>query len=157
MYCMVHAHMIWKIWNDMLCSKMLDQSWLIIKTCTKLLKIRKKETHLNLNLIFHFFFNIFTFRSSHTISILLYWNKYFSKKKTLSLFFDHFQHGIFFSTTFIPDRIIFLFNIPKYIFSKKMNKTLTFNFFQFFIANKISSYFFTKKQNWKLLFFAFFL
>ena len=86
--------------------------------------------------------------------------------------FFHFQHCIFFNTFYsrhVSFFCQFSFNHTKNIFfSKKtdvtliflnfystfqnifltkMNKTLTFNFSNFFIVNKISSYFFTKKQN----------
>ena len=54
-------------------------------------------------------------------------------RKNFFFFFDHFQHGIFLITAFYSKwSHFFLFNIPKYIFLKKMNKTLTFNFLIFY-------------------------
>ena len=54
----------------------------------KLLKTKKEETYLSLNLIFFYFFQISTFWSGHIILIILYSTNIFRKKL---LFFDHFQ------------------------------------------------------------------
>ena len=65
----------------------------------KLLKTKKKETHLNLNPIFSFFqFSLFW--SSHTIPIILYSTNIFFCKKNF-LFFIIFNMVYFFYNTFL--------------------------------------------------------
>ena len=115
-------------WHVML--KMLDQSWFIIETCTKLLKIRKKETHLNLNLIFH--------------------------NKTSLFFFIIFNIVFFLSTPFYSIYVSFLLSIfksRKNIFLEKTNKTLVFFHFLFKVKHYPTS---RKKQSGKQFFVYFF-
>ena len=152
MSCMMHACMTWKFWNDMLCSKMYDWSWFNACTIKPWRKMKERKPFLFSIQIFSIFFF-----ESHYLDHSLFKQTFFVKK-LFSFFSDHFQHGIFFSTTFIPDRNIFLFNIPKYIFSKKMNKTLTFNFFfNFLLQTKYRLIFLqrNKIENFSFLYFFF--
>ena len=114
----------------------------------------KQEKHIS-NLIRFFIFSNSIFWSSHTIPIILYSNNIFCKK--LSIFFDHFQHSIFLITAFYSkwSHSFFLFNIRKYIFLKKMNKTLTFNFFNFLLQIKYHLIFLqrNKIENFSFLYF----
>ena len=107
---------------------------LLPKYAQKFWRQEKKVAHFQPNLIFSFFL-IFTFRSSHTIPIILYSNKHFFVKKTSTFFLPFSTWYIFLSTPFYSNMSFF---IPKYIYFEQMNKTLIFQFFLF--ENKTSSY-----------------
>ena len=101
---------------------------------------RKKHTS-NLIQFFHFSF----FGSGHTIPIIIYSTSIFLQKDFL--FFFHFQHDIFFFTTFYSRQNLFFV-------LKKTNKTPVFSIF-YFIQNETLSYC-EKETEWKIVFFCIF-
>ena len=120
-------------------------------------KERKKHIS-NLIRFFHFFL-IFTFWSSHTISIILYSNKHFFVKTFFFFFWSFSTWYIFFISNFLFQTCQFFFanfQSPKnIIFLKKTNKTLVFSIFSSFIQNKTPSYF-KKEIEWETIFFCIF-
>ena len=98
--------------------------------------------------MFFNFFNIFTFRSSHTIPILFYSNKHFFAKR-LFLFLITFNM-VYFQQPFILDKTSF--------FLKKTNKTPIFLFYSKWNTillrekNGMKNYFLYFFGNWKHIF-----
>ena len=163
---------------------MLGQSWLIIKTCTKLLKTRKKETHLNLNLIFLFFStfsllgrvtlsrssfiqtNIFSKKNSFSFSIILnmvyfFQQLLFQTEHHHHIFFINFRltlKNIFFEENEYDTHFLnFLFNIPKYIFWRKWTRHSLSIFFKFFYCKQNIILFFLQRNKIKnFIFFCIF-
>ena len=110
----------------------------------------KKKHNSNLNRFFHFF-NFCFLVESHYLDHPSF-KQLFFHKNFFSFLFYHFQHGIFFISSFLFQTCQFFCSTLKNIFFEGTH------FFDFssFIQNKTSSYF-EKKTEWETIFFIFFL
>ena len=153
-WCLIWCMHAWYEKYDLSCSKMPNWSYFITKVCT-IKPWEKTRKPFLIPIHFSLFFQIFL--SSHPILIIFYSNSssfFFTK----SLFFFHFFLASCFFDTFLLFQTKsffspFLFSISKY-FLKKMNKTLIFQFFDFFLQIKYHI-FFERETKSKTLFLHF--